>query len=101
MSFGLSLDAVKLVNGVFQLYPEVKHVKVFGSRAMDTYRPNSDIDLVIMDAKTSAKLARILGDLEELALPYQFDLKCFEEIDNPDLIEHIEQYGKLFFKRDE
>jgi hypothetical protein len=37
--------------------------------------------------------------LEELYLPYTFDISIFDKIDNPDLINHINRIGKIFYKK--
>jgi hypothetical protein len=34
-------------------------------------------------------------------LPYTFDLSIYHHITSPDLIEHIERVGKVFYKRTE
>ena len=39
------------------------------------------------------------SELDDLLLPFQIDLSIFQQIDNPDLIEHINQVGQDFYLR--
>ena len=39
----------------------------------------------------------ILSELDELPLPYIFDIKVLNNINNADLIEHIKRVGKLIY----
>jgi hypothetical protein len=45
------------------------------------------------------ELLRIDNELDELLLPYQIDLSIFHQIENPDLIKHIEEHGKALFEK--
>ena len=45
-------------------------------------------------------IAKILNDLDDLNLPYQFDLCDFSKIQNNDLIAHIDRVGKVVFDRE-
>ncbi len=46
---GLTQRDAEIIKEVLQGFPELKDVRVFGSRALGTYKPGSDLDLVIMD----------------------------------------------------
>lgn len=37
--------------------------------------------------------------LDNLLLPYSFDLSILAEIDNPALVEHIQQVGQIFYEK--
>lgn len=39
------------------------------------------------------------NDLDDLMLPYLFDISIFNQISNTDLVEHINRVGILFFER--
>ena len=98
-SFGLSDEAVELIRGVFRKHPEVSDVRVFGSRAKGNAQPQSDIDLAIWGHISTRILASIMAELEELPLPYRFDVQPYERIKNPELREHIDRVGKTFFSQ--
>lgn len=44
-------------------------------------------------------LNKILLELDELYLPYDFDLVIFEKIENEDLIDHINRVGIIIYQR--
>jgi len=44
---GLGETELRLMTGVFRRHPEIAAVKLFGSRAMGTFRPQSDVDLAV------------------------------------------------------
>ena len=45
-------------------------------------------------------MTKIDHQLDDLLLPYNFDLSIFDQIDNPELISHIERLGKTFYERE-
>jgi predicted nucleotidyltransferase len=77
---------------VLNLHPEVSQVKLFGSRAKGCHTPASDIDLALwgVDALQAEAIA---AELDELPLPYRFDIKAFESIKQDSMREHIQRRG--------
>jgi hypothetical protein len=49
-----------------------------------------------LNGDTSSQIALALDDL---LLPYRIDLSVFHQIDNPDLLDHIDRVGRLFYKK--
>lgn len=98
MSFGLSKDILEKMRRVFEKYSSITQVKIYGSRALGTYRENSDIDLVLWGCEFS-ELGNIIYDLDELPTPYLFDVQIYDDISHAPLREHIDQYGKIIFQR--
>ena len=94
MSFGLTDEALAQIIAVFKQHPEVQKVKIFGSRAMGNYRPNSDIDFAIMDPIDYRLLGTLYTELDDLPLPYLFDLLIENNLSNDALREHIRTHGK-------
>lgn len=100
MRYGLSEQTITTVNHVFAMYPEVESVILYGSRAMGSYKNGSDIDLTVKGEKLNLSLlCAITNELDELLLPYTFDVSIFKQIDNKDLIEHIERVGITFYQK--
>lgn len=100
--FGLSPETTTLIKEVFIKFPQIKEVKLFGSRAMGNYRPGSDIDLAIFsDALTHGELMNILRELEDLELLYEIDCIDYKKITEPALKEHINLLGKTFYPANE
>ncbi len=81
-----------LISSVLNQHPEVSQVKLFGSRAKGCHTPASDIDLALwgVDALQAESIA---AELDELPLPYRFDIKAFESIKQDSLREHIQRRG--------
>ena len=82
-----------LINGVFRRHPEVALAKVFGSRAKGTHSPSSDVDLAVWGAVDSLRAESIAAELDELPLPYRFEVQPFERISHLALRDHIERVG--------
>jgi predicted nucleotidyltransferase len=101
MQYGLKTETVKKINTIFAKYKEVKEAVLYGSRAKGNYKPGSDIDLTLKGKQLNLKLLnKISLDLDDLLLPYTFDLSIYHHITNPDLINHIERVRKVFYKRE-
>ena len=94
---GLKLETIKSIQNVLRSNPEIKHAVLYGSRAMGTYRIGSDIDLCLKgkDLNTSLIL-KIENQLDDLLLPYTFDICIYDKIDNQNLIDHIDRVGISF-----
>jgi uncharacterized protein len=98
--FGLSEKERTLVSQVFRRHPEITEVRIFGSRAKGNQQANSDIDLTLLGNVTTQLLARVAGELDELPLPYTFDLTVYDAVQNPDLKQHIDRVGSPLYQRD-
>ncbi len=100
MKYGLSESAIEKINRVLAAYPEVEKAILYGSRAMGTDQPGSDIDLTLQGKNLSGDvLARIASALDDLLLPQTIDLSRYEIIDNLSLLDHIRRVGVTFFDR--
>lgn len=98
--FGLTVAELRLIREVFRRHPEVTRVKVFGSRAKGTQRPRSDIDLVLWGDLDFLRVTRIGGELDELPLPYIFDVRAYEAIHHPQLKAHVDRVGRVVYDRE-
>lgn len=100
LSFGLKPQALTKIRTVFAAHPEIQQVILYGSRAKGTQRNGSDIDMVMQGADlTLAQLLKIENELDDLLLPYKIDLSLLHHIDNPQLLDHIQRVGKVFYAR--
>jgi len=90
MKFGLTSKALELIVSVFTKHPEIRKAHIYGSRALGTYRDNSDIDIALWGDINELLLAKIASELDELPLPYLFDLITYHEITHDNLKEHID-----------
>jgi predicted nucleotidyltransferase len=83
LKHGLSLETRAKINTLFAPWRSKRtsfKVYIFGSRALGTHRPYSDIDLLILATPPLQQFEKeqLLEQIEESELPYKFDL-VFEE----------------------
>jgi predicted nucleotidyltransferase len=97
----LKPEELGLLRRVFERHPEVKSVKLFGSRAKGTHAPGSDIDLALWGDVDALGAEAIAAELDELPLPYRYDVKPFALIKLLPLREHIERVGILVYPLEE
>jgi len=101
---GLKPSVIQLIQNTLANFPEIKRVILYGSRAIGNYRTGSDIDLTILlnagFSPSMTLLNKISLALDDLDLIYTFDLSFMSEITNKNLINHINQFGLVFYARD-
>jgi predicted nucleotidyltransferase len=100
MKYGLDKHIIDNINSIFANYSQVEKVVIYGSRAKGNYRPNSDIDLTFIGDNVDVSLLNnISWALDDLLLPYKFDLSVFRNISQDDLLEHIKRVGLVFYQK--
>jgi len=104
-NYGIQPSLIKNIQKALAKFPEIKHVILYGSRAIGNYKTGSDIDLTIdLNAAflpSITLLNKISLALDALDLIYTFDLSFLSDITNKKLIEHINQFGIVFYTCDE
>ncbi|PZX11921.1 putative nucleotidyltransferase [Breznakibacter xylanolyticus] len=93
MNSGLSPQTTTAFLSVLFQHPKVKEVILFGSRAKGTFKPGSDIDLALKGELNLQDLTLLLNHIDDLNLPYTFDLIIYNRIKEPALREHIQRVG--------
>jgi hypothetical protein len=79
-----------LLHKVFQAFPCVREVRLFGSRATGNARRASDIDLAISAPEaTPREWFDLTGAIEELPIVYDLDVVRMETLQNQQLMEKI------------
>jgi predicted nucleotidyltransferase len=100
MKYGLPRSTVQKISTVLSRYPQVEKAILYGSRAKGNYKNGSDIDLTLRGEDLSLNLLyKILNDLDDLLLPYTIDLSIFDDIGDPDVVEHIRRVGVTFYDK--
>ena len=85
MAFGLENETIKRIQEVFGQFPEVSEVVLYGSRAMGNFQPGSDIDITIKTTRPNLDMMNSISmQLDNLMLPYLFDLSFYSHIQNKD-----------------
>jgi len=88
----LSDGEIAMITGVFLRHPEVSAVRLFGSRAKGTHTARSDVDLALWGVD-ALRAEAVASELDDLPLPYHFDVVPFDLIKQDSLREHIERVG--------
>jgi predicted nucleotidyltransferase len=101
LRFGLQESTVEKICSILGLYPQVEKAVLYGSRAKGNYKNGSDIDLTLFGGPdlTMKVLYSIMDAIDDLLLPYTFDLSIFNHISDPDVIEHIQRVGVTLYEK--
>ncbi|MEI8113774.1 MAG: nucleotidyltransferase domain-containing protein [Bacteroidia bacterium] len=100
MIYGLQDEVVETILTVFRTHTEVEKVILYGSRAKGNFKPASDVDLTLMGESLDLTiLNQISWELDDLLLPFIFDLSIYQYLTNQDLLDHIDRIGIVLFER--
>ncbi|SFD84209.1 nucleotidyltransferase domain-containing protein [Nitrosomonas sp. Nm166] len=98
--FGLPSTTLEKLNSVFAQHDAIDSVLIYGSRAKGNYRAGSDIDLTIKGDEISfAEFMQIEDQIDDLMLPYTVDLSQYRQLENTDLIAHINRVGVAIYHK--
>ena len=98
--FGLPPMTVEKIGDVLARHPHVEKAVLYGSRAKGNYKNGSDIDLTLDgNGLGHDDLLKIMGELDDLLLPYTMDLSLFTSLTHPELIDHIRRVGVVFYEK--
>ena len=89
----LTQRELDLMNSIFLQHPDIQRVVLFGSRAKGTAKPYSDIDLAVEGLGKELDIAAVSMELDDLPLPYKFDVKSLDSLQQSPLQEHIRRVG--------
>ena len=100
MNFGLKKRDIDHLLNAFERFPEIQQVLVFGSRAKGNSKAGSDIDLALKGEDiTDETISRLRAALDELPLPYFFDIVDYASVQNKDLQDHIDRVGEVLYQK--
>ncbi|MFW5830953.1 MAG: nucleotidyltransferase domain-containing protein [Prolixibacteraceae bacterium] len=97
--FGIKPKSFQMILSALSEFREIEKAGIYGSRALGTYKPGSDIDLVLYGNKiTEDTILKLKVKLEhELPIPYYFDLIHYQTISNLNMKQHIDEQSKVFY----
>ena len=101
---GLNQEVLNCLCTIFSDQPAIEKAILYGSRAKGTHRPYSDVDITLTGQNVNlGVLNKVSHQIDELDLPWMFDISSMSKISNPDLLDHInraglEIYPELFTK---
>ncbi len=94
MKYGLSENTLTSIISCLSNFNSVESAVLYGSRAKGNYKDGSDIDITLKGANlTLNDVLKIENEIDDLLLPYKFDISIFHQINNLDLIDHINRVG--------
>lgn len=100
MSYGLRQSDVECILEAVSGFDEIESVVIFGSRAKGNSKTASDVDIAIKGkGVTSKTVTGLRTAIDEMPLPYFFDIVHYETINNQELIDHIDRVGEIMYQR--
>ena len=91
---GLPAADSAAVLALLKQHQGLEQVVLYGSRAMGRHHSGSDVGLCLLAPSLHLEDLLLLGArLDDLLLPWRFDLQLKHRIDHPGLLEHIERVG--------
>ncbi|MDA3942284.1 MAG: nucleotidyltransferase domain-containing protein [Bacteroidetes bacterium] len=94
LNVGLNINDLESIRRVIKSFPKIEDAVLFGSRAKGTYSNGSDIDIALKGGNMLLNdMLDLSNALEELLLPYKFDLIIYDRITESALIDHINRVG--------
>jgi predicted nucleotidyltransferase len=99
MRFGLPDLTIGQIKSSFSPYPDIEWVKVYGSRALGTYQPGSDVDLAFSGPVDHS--LQIAVTLSEMPTPYLFDITYYDGLQNDHLKAQIDRVGQVLLTNDD
>jgi predicted nucleotidyltransferase len=99
VKYGLSDENILEIQGVFSRYPQVEKVILYGSRARGNFRNGSDMDLTLVGSMDLTLLGQIIDEIDDLLLPYSFDISLYQKINDKELLQQITEQGVVFYQQ--
>ncbi len=101
MPYGLKDIELVKISEVFASNERIKRVILYGSRAKGNYKPFSDIDITLEGNElTHTDLNHLSLAIDDLLLPYQFDISILHTLKNQALIDHIQRVGITIYEQE-
>lgn len=99
MQYGLNKHDFKIISSILSKQGNVQNALLFGSRATNTHRINSDIDIALKPKNGNfsiVEIANLKAAFDESSLVYFVDLVSYKSADES-LKKHIDKEGKVIF----
>jgi len=98
MKYGLENTTLEALQQILSTNKNIDEAVLFGSRATGTFKPGSDVDITLKGSGLSlTDITDIKIRLDDLLLPFIFDISIYEQIDNQDLLDHIQRVGSCIY----
>jgi uncharacterized protein len=97
---GLTPSQIEMMLAIFRRIAAIVEVVLYGSRAKGNFRPESDIDLALVGVDDDLLAEAVADELDDLPLPYHFDVKAYSSIEYAPLLRHIARVGITLYRRE-
>ena len=103
MKYGFSDKQLQEIIDILSSYSQIEKAIIFGSRATNTYKKSSDVDIAIKGKKATWLLMATLKDHfeEKTYLPFFFDFIAYPTITNEALKKHIQTKGIIVYCKED
>jgi len=96
--YGVKEETWESIFNILRQYDQISMAILYGSRAKGTFKSGSDIDLCFKGSSLKTEiLLKIMDKIDDLYLPYEFDLSIYDNIENVDLKNHIDRVGIIVY----
>ena len=100
MNYGIKDDYWMRLETVFVSHKNIEKVILYGSRAKGTNRMYSDVDIVLVSEKiNNREYTNIIQEIDDLLLPFIFDISVYHSIKDSNLIESINRIGVIIYEK--
>ncbi len=99
--FGLTESEINSIISIFKGHNAITKATIFGSRSKGVSKPYSDIDIALSGISDRLETEAIAMELEDLPLPYKFDVLAISLIESKELLEHIGISGQDIYLRED
>jgi predicted nucleotidyltransferase len=96
---GLTDNDIGIITNILKPYKGIERIGFFGSRATGTYKPYSDIDMVLYGTVTEADGDHIQTLFIDSPLVYKVDVVVYHTIDHLPLKAHIDQSVQILYDK--
>lgn len=96
--YGIEEEIYNEMLEIFKQINEITKVILFGSRAKNTYKPTSDIDLAVELTDDNKKLV-LIRKLDDMRCALKFDVLNIKYIRNEQLINDIKNEGIIIYNK--
>ncbi|MBI9064426.1 MAG: nucleotidyltransferase domain-containing protein [Marinilabiliaceae bacterium] len=94
LKVGISSNDLERIIRIIKKCPKIEDAILFGSRAKGTFSNGSDIDIALKGKDILLNdILDLSIELDELYLPYKFDLIIYDRIKEDALKDHINRIG--------
>lgn len=99
MNYGIKEEYWSRLETVFRNHKSIEKVILYGSRAKGTNKKYSDVDVVLVgESIENREFCNILDEIDDLLLPFIFDVSTYHTLSNVKLIESIKKTGVVIYE---